>query len=128
MSDVWHDWGADLNLDSTGDLLVATDENLGRQRILRRLLTNPGSYIWALDYGGGLGSFIGEPVAAEQIESVISTQMALETYVDATQAPTAAITNSASMDGGTISVQVQYKPASQQATQVLKFSVPGFSS
>ena len=128
MSDVWHDWGTDLNLGPTGDLLLAADEDLGRQRILRRLLTNPGSYIWALDYGGGLGSFIGEPAAAEQIESVISTQMALESYVDGTQAPVAAIINASSRDSGTVSVQVQYRLAAQQTTQVLKFSVPGISS
>ena len=46
MPDLAHQFGADLVAGATGDLAVVDGPALGRQRVLRRLLTNPGDYIW----------------------------------------------------------------------------------
>ena len=63
----------------TGDISVASGPLLGQQRVLRRLLTNPGEYIWQLDYGAGLARFIGQPVNPSQITAVIRSEIFKET-------------------------------------------------
>ena len=60
MHDIAHQWGSDLLTSSVGDLASVSGPLLGQQRVLRRLLTNPGDYIWQLDYGAGLARFIEE--------------------------------------------------------------------
>ena len=59
----------------------ATGPLLGQQRVLRRLLTSPGDYIWQLDYGAGLARFIGQPVNPLQIKAVIRSQIFKEAAV-----------------------------------------------
>ena len=54
-------WGGDLGAGNTGDIALASGTILGQQRILRRLLTNPGDYIWHTEYGAGLAQFVGSP-------------------------------------------------------------------
>ena len=61
MPDLAHEFGADLQAGPTGDLALADGAALGRQRVLRRLLTNPGDYIWHPTYGAGLARFVGHP-------------------------------------------------------------------
>ena len=63
MADAFHQWGSDLATGSTGDISTISGQLLGQQRVLRRLLTNPGEYIWQLDYGAGLARFIGQLAA-----------------------------------------------------------------
>jgi len=46
MSDISHLWGNDLTIGPTGDLAVASNDGLTQQRVLRRLLTSVGDYIW----------------------------------------------------------------------------------
>jgi phage baseplate assembly protein W len=87
MYDIFHQWGADLAVGNGGDLALAGGSDLVSQRVCRRLLTNPGDYIWNLDYGGGLAQFIGTPVDAAEIEAVIAAQLLLETSVPANPAP-----------------------------------------
>ncbi len=54
MYDLSHQWGDDLTVGPTGDMALVTGSVFGQQRVLRRLMTNPGDYIWQLDYGAGL--------------------------------------------------------------------------
>jgi hypothetical protein len=72
--DLSHQWASDLSIGPTGDLALASGSMLGQQRVLRRLMTNPGDYIWQLGYGAGLGQFIGQPTNASQIQAVIRSQ------------------------------------------------------
>ena len=81
MTDAWHIFGADLAISPSGDLALAPALEAGRQRVLRRLLTNPGDYLWAPTYGAGLGRFVGAPVEAQRIEAVIRGQMFKEAAV-----------------------------------------------
>jgi hypothetical protein len=87
MFDIFHEWGGDLAVGSGGDLALVGASQATSQRIRRRLLTNPGDYLWNLDYGGGLALFIGTTAPSSRIEAVVRTQLALESTVAATPAP-----------------------------------------
>ncbi len=120
MADLWHQFGADLAVGPTGDLLPVDNAALGQQRVLRRLLTNPGDYLWAPGYGAGLARFVGSPTAAARIGAVVRSQIFREAAV--ARAPEPDITVSA--DGaGTVYVHVRYADAPSGATQSLSFAV-----
>jgi hypothetical protein len=87
MYDISHAWGGDLVVGNGGDLALAAGSDAVSQRVCRRLLTNAGDYIWNLDYGGGLGQFVGLATKAADIEAVILNQLLLETSVPTTPAP-----------------------------------------
>ena len=108
MPDLAHVFGSDLSVALTGDLATVDTDTWTQQRILRRLLTNLGGYIWQPGYGGGLPAMIGTPVSLGQIQGIVTTQMALETAVDQTQPITVTVvTNNA----GTVSLTVAYTDA-----------------
>lgn len=92
MSEVFQEWGEDLVFDSTGDLLVGDDHTTGLQRVLRRLLTSPGSYMFHLDYGAGLPRFIGSVSLPSTIESAVRSQLTRELAVSKTPPPTVKVT------------------------------------
>lgn len=81
MADIAHFIGSDLTIGPTGDLGVVDLADWTQQRILRRLLTNVGGYIWQLTYGAGLPAMVGATVSAQQIAAVIRRQIGLETAV-----------------------------------------------
>ncbi len=87
MYDLFLEWGADLVVGSGGDIALTSNPNMISQRVCRRLLTNPGDYLWNLGYGAGLAQFIGEPARSSKIEAVISSQLLLETAVPTSPAP-----------------------------------------
>ena len=93
MSDLFHYFGGDLNLSATGGLLTVDGLEWSKQRVLRRLLTNPaqydasgnvtvpGDYLWQPDYGAGLPSYIGENLDIPALTALIRAQMYLEASV-----------------------------------------------
>jgi phage baseplate assembly protein W len=123
MPDLSHQWGSDLALSPTGDLALAADAELTRQRVLKRLLTNQGDYIWQLDYGAGLPGFVGQPANPARIAALIRSQIFKEPGVARTPEPNISvspITGSGPTAG--LSVQIQYADATSGATQSLSFS------
>lgn len=46
MSDISHTLGYDLDISENGDLATVSGSDIGKQRIIRRLSTNPGDYIF----------------------------------------------------------------------------------
>ena len=120
MVDAWHQFGGDLAVGPTGDLACAEGAALGQQRVLRRLLTSPGDYLWALDYGAGLGRFVGQTVDAARIEAVIRGQMFKEAAVARQPEPVIEVSADAA---GLVFVQVRYADAMSGSTQMLSFSV-----
>lgn len=118
MADTSHQFGADLALSSTGDLAAVTRAALGQQRVLRRLLTNPGDYIWNLDYGAGLARFVGQPTDATGIAAVIRSQIFKEASVARSPEPMIAVQSGAS---GTIYARIRYADAHSGETQLLSF-------
>lgn len=120
--DVWHQWGTDLVVGPTGDLATVSGTALGVQRVLRRLLTNPGDYIWQLAYGAGLGGFVGQPANAMQIAAVIRAQIFQEAAVARQPDPDIAVTGTAT---GEVDVQIRYADAGTGVTQTVSFTVAG---
>jgi hypothetical protein len=67
------DWDEDLDGEKpTGSVTPSSATVEGEQRVLRRLLTNPGSYIWHLEYGAGLPQHVGQPEVLSAINSLMS--------------------------------------------------------
>lgn len=120
MSDAALVWGQDMGANPIGDVTLTTGSLLGQQRILRRLLTNPGDYLWHPDYGAGLASFIGRPNAASNIRATIRSQIFLEAVVSRTPEP--AIDVQPTPDGS-IYVSIRYVDSLNNTSQVLSFSV-----
>jgi hypothetical protein len=96
MADAWHIFGNDLVISANGDILVtsnSTDETT--QRVLRRLFTNQGGYIWHLAYGAGLPARVGTPSSAAAISAIATQQMLLEAGVAQIPPPTISVTSTA---------------------------------
>ena len=108
MPDLALSYGGDLSVAANGDLATVDADAWTQQRTLRRLLTNPGAYIWQPGYGGGLPRLIGTPVSLGQIQGIVSEQMAQETAVDQTQPVTVGVvTNNA----GAVVLTIAYTDA-----------------
>jgi hypothetical protein len=123
MADASHQWGSDLALGPTGDIASVSGQLLGQQRVLRRLLTSPGDYIWQLDYGAGLARFIGQPVNPLQIRAVVRSQIFKEAAVARQPEPVIDVQVSPGGAAGTVYVYIRYVDAESSQTQVLSFSV-----
>lgn len=115
MYDIFHEWGSDLMVGSGGDLALASGSAVVNQRVSRRLLTNPGDYIWNLDYGAGLAQFVGLPAKSADIEAVIANQLLLETAVPTTPAPQVTTTVVDTANGSVVANIIYADPLSQQS-------------
>ena len=122
MPDLSHQFGTDLMIGATGDLLAVNAPLLTRQRVLRRLLTNPGDYIWQPSYGAGLAQFVGQPANAARIRAVVRSQIFQEAAV--AQNPQPVIDVQGNTDSS-VYVYIRYADAASGQTQVLSFSVGG---
>lgn len=123
MADAFHQWGSDLAIGSSGDIGTAAGPVLGQQRVLRRLLTNPGDYIWQLDYGAGLARFIGQPINPQQIRAVIRSQIFKEAAVARQPEPVIDVQAAPGGASGTVYVHIRYVDADSSQTQVISFVV-----
>lgn len=120
MADLALIFGGDLAVGPTGDLAMVDGTLLTQQRVLRRLLTNPGGYIWQLTYGAGLAQFVGQPAAPAAMAAIARSQMLQETAVASSPPPSIA----ANAEGdGTVTLSVVYTDAAAQETSTLSFSV-----
>ena len=119
LEDLNHWWGSDLKVSPTGDLDLSDLTLRSQQRILRRLLTNPGDYIMHVDYGAGLPTYIGAPAPIGEITGVIRGQMLLEDSVLANPEPQISIT---AIPNG-ISANIPYTVAPAKTPSVLAFSL-----
>lgn len=129
--DIDHYWNGDCSAAANGDLLTASDSERSKQRILRRLLTNPaqkdaagnvvvpGDYIFHPDYGAGLPRMVGSLATPAEIRARIRGQMLLETSVARSPPPDITVTT---MNGG-VSVQINYTDAPTGTPLVLAFNV-----
>jgi phage baseplate assembly protein W len=122
MNDIFHQWGSDVGTGPTGDLALAVDQVVGQQRILRRLLTNPGDYIWHPTYGAGLAGFIGQPANALQIRALVRSQIFKEATVARNPEPTIDVVVSPGGASGDVYLHISYVDAQSGQTQILTFS------
>ena len=117
--DIGHTWGGDLGLSGTGDLLRVNLVERSKERVLRRLLTNPGDYTSHPDYGAGLPQMVGLAVDPTKTAALITGQMLREASVVQSPAPTVQvglITNG-------IAVSIRYLVAPDRTPAVLSFNV-----
>jgi hypothetical protein len=122
--DAYLNFGQDLQLSSTLDLLMADGSTLSEQRIIRRLMTNPLDYIWYPEYGAGIASYIGQPFTDDtydNIQNTILSNMFLENTVS--QMPQPDILFQTIQTG--IFVQINYTISPSLQPIVLTFSVGG---
>ena len=92
--DINHTWSGDIALSNYNDIAMVDGLDETNQRVLRRLLTNPGEYIWHPDYGAGLGKYVGTALNDEiryEMQQLIVGQMYLESDVGKNPAPTVAL-------------------------------------
>ncbi len=119
MTDSAHFFGSDLAFSASGDLLIADGLEESKQRILRRLLTNPGDYLWQPEYGAGLPSYIGRPLDLAALTALIKSQMYQEASV--AHDPEPQITVQQIPNG--ISVQIAYTFSETGQAAYLSFDV-----
>lgn len=119
MNDAYQYYSQDLSASATGDIQPVAGTTRTQQRILRRLLTNPGDYLWHQDYGAGLPRYIGETLNVPEITALIRGQILLEESVARFPEPVITI---AEIAGG-ISCTIQYNDADLNAPQTLSFEV-----
>ncbi len=120
MPDLFLTFGEDLKISPTGDLLTADGEIITEQRVLRRLMTNPGDYIWQLNYGAGLGRFVGQTGISNLVSGVIRAQLQLEPQVARVPTPTVRATISAN---GIVRATVNYLNSVSRETTLLSISI-----
>lgn len=113
-------WGTDLVVSPTGDLSLSDIPGLTQQRVLRRLLTNSGDYIWQLTYGAGLSQFVGQTIGVSQVTAVIKGQIFQESAVASIPEP--AITVFPSLVSG-LAISLIYTDAQSNTQQALSFNV-----
>ena len=119
MPDLYHYISADIAASANGDLLLADSVMLSQQNVLRRLLTNPGDYIWHPTYGAGLPAMIGQPIDVPTVQSIIIQQMFLEDSVSRSPLPVVTV---APINNG-MYIKIQYTEVDSQKSVVLKFDV-----
>lgn len=87
MADADHYWSADLSFAPNGDMAMIDGTTLGTQRVIRRLMTCPGEYIWHPTYGAGIPLRVGRVQNNAVILAVIRSQIFLEDCVARTPPP-----------------------------------------
>lgn len=120
MADLALVFGGDLGVGPGGDLALVSSSTLTEQRVLRRLLTNKGDYIWQLTYGAGLGQFVGQPGVTTTITGVVHGQLMQESRVSNMPAPQL---TTAADQSGTVTVTLRYADAATNQTGALSLSI-----
>ena len=120
MADLSHTWGGDIAFNQTGDLALSDGPQGGTERVLRRLLTNPGAYLWHLRYGAGLAAFIGTPTNAAAIAAAARRQLFLDGAVSSDPTP---VIDVSSDNTGSLFLQIRYADADTAQPQTLLANV-----
>jgi hypothetical protein len=92
MADLSSVWQQDLSFSLTSDVLLASGSQVGQQRVLRRLLTNPGDYFAHPTYGAGLPTKVGSLATAAELQAIVLSQMLQEQAVSQDPPPTVSVT------------------------------------
>jgi hypothetical protein len=125
MADLHHLIGSDLMLSATGDLLLVDGSEMGRQRVLRRLLSNAatddavGDLLFEPGYGAGLPRRIGTTNSANTIGAVVRRQLFSEGAVSQEPPPDVRIVP---FFGG-MSIHVTYADAETGDAMIAGFNV-----
>lgn len=117
--DIDHYFSADASPDLTGGATIAAGLTASQQRIIRRVLTNPGDYTANPDYGAGAGRFVGTtPQGLNQLKTLISSQILLEPSVAPYPFPKVELKTNYEM----LYITIEYVDVPTNTTQLLAFS------
>jgi hypothetical protein len=122
MADIQHTYGNDLTLSLTSDIATSDGSQLGQERVLRRLLTIPGAYIWHLNYGAGLPRFVGLVANRLRIAALAKAQMYREAAVARNPAPIVSVDV---QNTGVVTLGIKYADAASQKPQTLNLNLNG---
>jgi len=114
------EWDTDYKLSPSHDLAVVDGDIYARQRILRRLFTVVGGYVFHQDYGAGLPQKIGRPMTTQFLESIVRSQIALENSVAPNPAPTISVVQ---QPGGLFIISIGYTSAGNSQQLSLTIAV-----
>lgn len=120
--DLDQNWGGDLSFSAVNDLQPVSASERSKQRVLRRLMTNPADYLWHTDYGTGLPQYVGQNLSNDrfdEIRSRIRSQIFLEASVSQNPEPEILLQT---IQGG-LFVQINYTESSTLQPIVLTFQV-----
>ena len=117
------EWAGDLAIGPTGDLATFSPDNEVEQRIIRRLLTNPGEYVWHTQYGAGLGLQVGRPYSVNQMDAAIRRALSHEAQVASLPPPTVTVVDAGSASTGTFAVTIQYAVANSATQNLTSFNI-----
>lgn len=120
MADIDHIWSTDLKWNDRLDLATVDGTEQGQQRVLRRLLTVPGTYIWHPEYGAGLQLHIGRTTDKAKLSALIRGQILLEPAVARIPEPQIDVT--INPDGST-RIVIKYRDAVTNSTVLLPFTL-----
>lgn len=118
MADISHVFGSDISLDATGDIATAGTTEETTQRLIRRLLTATGAYVWNAEYGCGLPAQVGSTSFASTIQGIVQAQIVLEDGIDQTQ-PVTVSTNTDNVGDLFLTVTYTYAETGQVATALV---------
>lgn len=119
LNDIDHWVGNDLGVSSTGDLGQASGDTRTQQRIVRRLVTNPGEYIFHPEYGAGLPAKIGQNADLPGLRALIRSQVLMEDAVARQPEPEVDLQQ---INSG-FAVTVRYTSATTRKPVTLSFDV-----
>lgn len=117
MATISHIFGQDISASPTGDIAVVDGTIATQQRVIRRLLTNPGDDESNLNYGAGLRRYVGQTQLLDNISAVITAQIALEESV--AQTPIPVITVTGDSGSGIVIASVQYADSDTGVTSIV---------
>jgi phage baseplate assembly protein W len=123
LCDLDQTWSTDLSASNNGDVATVVGALRGQQRILRRLMTNPGDYIFQPDYGAGVPQYVGQnqsKATLDLISGTITGQILMEAVVAADPAPVVTLQQ---MPDFSLDVNIQYTDAPTGNPVVLSFNV-----
>ena len=123
LSDLDQYIGGDIAASASGDIQPATGTLRGQQRVLRRLLTNPGDYIFHPEYGAGLPSYVGQTADIAKITALVRGQILLEDAVAKTPAPVITVAPISTGSGGGFAIGIRYTDAPSGQPVSLSFQV-----
>lgn len=106
MIDIYHWIGGDLQKSASGGVGETNGVELSRQRIARRLITNPGDMVFHPEYGAGIPRYIGTLASINEIKAKVLGQVLLESSVSKATQP---IVNVSKLSAnGSMAIDVTY--------------------
>lgn len=124
VKDIYQVFDEEENLKVTlqGDLETVAQEDLTVQRILRRLLTNPGDLLAHPEYGAGIKQYIGQILTTDkygEIQSNIVSQIMLEDRVAKNPAPVVTLSTFQNV----INANIEYTSTNDKKTYSFSFQI-----